>query len=306
MEMKFLNRDMGPTYAIEFDAPNNRFVLADDRIGGFTVTGNDIDDKRTSNVTETWGIFQVQVINAVSPTQATPLWQQNTIGSPNYLAGVFDGLSDTRVQWSGLTGSAGVDVNNPETGDAASGTVRIDAEGLTLKLYELDDNPGASDQANNGDVSPGFWDGVTNDPANSTFILEAFSEPGIASYIDGEVEYAVQLEYDFVYNGSEWVLVVNPIEQPGDFRALLSVANTAFNPPEEGYRFDTNIGRNGTDMSLAGNLTPHLSGDGWAFNSNDPILSNVTAPIPEPLTMGAFGLAFAGLGGYIKKRNRKA
>lgn len=60
-----------------------------------------------------------------------------------------------------------------------------------------------------------------------------------------------------------------------------------------------NVNGNTANIRLRSNTTP--GSDGWTLTSEDPFTG---IAIPEPLTMGAFGLAFAGIGSYIRRRRR--
>jgi len=112
----------------------------------------------------------------------------------------------------------------------------------------------------------------------------------------------------------------NPLDNPANWTLLLN--DQPLHDPE-----DNNIGIGGDNndlisildaglYNLAGTTATHLAlfdlhnggQDGWTGRhtaiAEIEVFQAVAAPIPEPATMAALGLAVAGLGGYVRKRRR--
>lgn len=220
-----------------------------------------------------WGIFNVQSITTLSGS--TTLYSDSDAPDPENveLMGIFYGVKDQTVSWS--TNSSNLPVL-----DITSNNVTIDLWQLPAGTpYPVANGPG-------GRTGASTYTGMTDVPGAKLLARVISRAPG-----GGTPEYNSQLRFD-----------ANNVITDGEFNGFMDIVP---NVGSEWQLFDTNTQLGGTDWWVQGDLIPTpIPGEdtfGWSFLSSDPVRANI---IPEPITMGAFGLAFAGIGSYIRRRRR--
>jgi hypothetical protein len=279
------NWEVSPNYGYTFDS--FEYTLADDSNND----GNIADDKALSGPANSWGIFEVNSITDID--NEAEVFDQGFGGQ--YVAGVFYGIKDTHVKWSGISLIDNDSSGDVSDGDGGTATLEVEGTDLTFDLYVL---PAENWDAGNGPGvgGPGSYPGITDQGKLPDLKATSAVNHTNISTLGNVVEYYSKVDFGLIYDGDleAWV----PISANGDFRSVLDAVDGE-NVEQWDHDWVFNLSGPDNDLTIAGNLT--LPSSDWDFKSDDPVETFVT-PIPEPLTMGAFGLAFAGLSGYIRKR----
>jgi hypothetical protein len=258
---------------------------------------------------DVWGVFMLDNIITGKSTVGFPHIGQaspNTFVAPDrdadlgsdagtYLVGIFH---------SGLDSEIVIKDGNPDTGSVTGGPQDFNFDVYSQLDFELyaRDFPLSPRPADMDPVSPADRDKTV---ANK---VDGFIDPGSDTLLLG----GKSVFFKFTSQGSQSVngatdvmLSIDPLV--GSWGAFFDTDfydRTIADPLAEGF-VTGNIGGRMTEDTA----DIYMDWDIVALDPSGLTTSSdlsYTYVVPEPLTMGAFGLAFAGLGGYIKKRNRKA
>ncbi|MFW5840008.1 MAG: hypothetical protein ACOCZE_05450, partial [Planctomycetota bacterium] len=235
------NWEVSPVYGYPTD-PFTLSVPADD----LDNDGNVADDNKIGGEDSTWGIFAVNGITDIDNNQT--VFTQGYNGQ--YLAGVFYGIQDQNVEWTGIFSENDQDNSGDRSvGDTASGRLTVEGSGLTFELYNL---PSETWNETNGASAgaPGSYAGITDQGLLPELVATSAVNSSNISPLNNTVEYYSSVVFNLVWDGQGWV----PTTANGDFRAVLDAVGGT-NVDQWDHDWVNNTAGPNNDITIQGNLT---------------------------------------------------